>query len=68
MNTWSYKSYWFPPFFFDEQTSQLLVISLFLAAIYLRAVAAERDADLTRIIFSLNSTFSDPIQFGPISV
>ncbi len=52
-----YKSYRFPLFSFilGEQTSQQLVIRLFLAAISLRAAAAERDADLTRIVFSLNS-------------
>ncbi len=39
---------------FDEQTSGYWVI---LAVISLRAAAAERDADLTRIIFSLNSFY-----------
>ncbi len=31
-------------------------------SISLRAAATEHDADLTRIVFSLNSTFSDPFQ------
>ncbi len=30
--------------------------------ISLRAATTEHDADLTRIVFSLNSTFSDPFQ------
>ncbi len=54
MNTWSYKSYWFRLFIFDEQTSQQLSYVV-LAAIYLRAVAAQSDADLMRIIVSLSS-------------
>ncbi len=33
-----------------------------MAAISLRAAATEHDTDLTRIVFSLNSTFSDPFQ------
>ncbi len=49
MNPQSYKSY-FSSLSFDEQTSGYWVISL-------RAAGAERDADLTRIIFSLNSFY-----------
>ncbi len=40
----------------------------YLAAISLRDVAAERDADLTRIVFSLKATFSDQFQVRSISV
>ncbi len=44
-------------FILDEQTSQRLAIRLLWGAISLRVVAAEHDADLTRIVFSLNSLF-----------
>ncbi len=55
------SSFYFIP---DEQTSQQLVIRLFCCYFFktCRYWTLIWGSDLTRIVFSLNSTFSDPVQ------